>query len=290
MAHRFGTTTLMATAAALMLTGSSPESVGSGAGGPDRASSRPAPRLDVLVEGVARPQYALGGTRYIEALKGREYQIRLTNPYAVRVAVALAVDGLNTIDARHTTAAAARKWVLDPHETITLGGWQVSQSHARRFVFTTEARSYGQALGQTENFGVITAVFFRERLVRPHVIPIETPAPAMPGRAGAAPPAEARPEADRRREAETSTASASKSEPVSDEYAATGIGRRTTHAVQTVAIDLEDTPAASVSLRYEYREQLVRLGIRLEGRDEDALARRERARGFADGFCPEPKR
>jgi len=40
---------------------------------------------------------------------GSEYGIRLRNPYAVRVAVALSVDGLNTIDARVTTAADARK-------------------------------------------------------------------------------------------------------------------------------------------------------------------------------------
>jgi hypothetical protein len=54
---------------------------------------------------------------YIEALKSREYAIQLRNPFGVRVAVALSVDGLNTIDARQTSAADARKWVLDPYET-----------------------------------------------------------------------------------------------------------------------------------------------------------------------------
>ena len=78
--------------------------------------------------------------------KGKEYAIRLRNPYGVRVAVALSVDGLNTIDARETTATEARKWVLDPYETVTISGWQTSQTEARRFEFTTEARSYGQAL------------------------------------------------------------------------------------------------------------------------------------------------
>ena len=46
---------------------------------------------------------------YIEVLKGREYEIHLRNPYSVGVAVALFVDGLNTIDARHTSAAAGQK-------------------------------------------------------------------------------------------------------------------------------------------------------------------------------------
>ena len=51
---------------------------------------------------------------------------------AERVAVALSVDGLNTIDARHTSPWNASKWVLEPYETITIGGWQMSSERARR--------------------------------------------------------------------------------------------------------------------------------------------------------------
>jgi hypothetical protein len=106
----------------------------------------------------------LTGGRDGEALKGREFAIRLRNPYGMRVAVARSVDGLNTIDARQTSPADARKWVLDPYQTIVISGWQTSRTEARRFEFTTEERSYGEALGKTTNFGVITAVFFRERV------------------------------------------------------------------------------------------------------------------------------
>src|ERR1051325_2775858 len=109
---------------------------------------RPADVIDILVDGVAQPRFAHGGRWYFEAHKGSEYAIRLRNPYGVRVAVALSVDGLNTIDARETTAAAARKWVIDPYETIVISGWQTSQSEARRFEFTTEENSYGQSLGK----------------------------------------------------------------------------------------------------------------------------------------------
>ena len=120
--------------------------------------------VDIIVGGARQPRYAHEGRWYVEARKGREYAIRLRNPYPVRVAVALSVDGLNTIDARQTTAAEARKWVLGPYETVTISGWQTSQLEARRFEFTTEARSYGQALGKTANLGVIAAVFFKERV------------------------------------------------------------------------------------------------------------------------------
>jgi hypothetical protein len=253
------------------------------------------PGMEILVRGTRLPAYAARGTLYVEALKGREYAIRLRNPYPVRVAVALSVDGLNTIDARHTGAAAARKWVLGPYESITISGWQTSMTDARRFEFTSEEQSYGASLGKTNDLGMITAVFYRERTPEPIVLSerfgaarSEAPAPAGQNRdrsapaaeAGAASPADASP----KQAARSAAAEA-------DEYAATGIGRRTDHAVRQVYLDLESTPAASISIRYEYRAQLVRLGV-LPSRpaDLDPLDRRERARGFDAGFCPDPKR
>lgn len=243
-------------------------------------------RVDILVDGHPRPRYLASDTWYIEALKNKEYEIRLYNPYPVRVAVALSVDGLNSIDARHTSADSARKWVLDPYETVTISGWQTSMTHARRFQFTTEEKSYGQRLGRTDDLGVITAVFFRERVARP--APLTVPAPAD-GREGAAAS-----EGSRGRAGDWMPPGAAKSAPAPaaqpEEYAATGIGRRTDHAVQEVSLDLEDAPAASISIRYEYRPQLVRLGILpAPAAGDDPLARREKARGFVPGFCPEPK-
>ena len=213
------------------------------------------------------------------------------------MAVALSVDGLNTIDARHTSAAAGRKWVLGPYETVTIEGWQTSMNDARRFEFTSEEQSYGAWLGKTNDLGVITAVFFRERVperqlsAQSMAVPrADAPVPAQAGQnrdrslpaaeAGAASPVGA-----------ASKQAAGTPPPAADEYAATGIGRRTDHAVRQVYLDLEPTPAASVSIRYEYRAQLVRLGVlppvQAAG---DPLDRRERARGFDGRFCPEPKR
>jgi hypothetical protein len=249
------------------------------------------PTMEVLVGGRRVPIYHARGTLYVEALKGREYEIRLRNPYPVRVAVALSVDGLNTIDARHTTAAGGRKWVIEPYGSVTISGWQTSSSHARRFEFTTEEQSYGAWLGKTNDLGIITAVFFRER-VPVRVASVEQdrePRPSVPAPAGR-PEAKAIPagEAGTPPAPGTGAGQAARAQAAAaDEYAATGIGRRTDHAVRQVHLDLESAPAASISLRYEYRAQLVRLGV-LPDR-ADPLDRRERARGF-DAFCPEPKR
>src|SRR5437660_7037227 len=68
----------------------------------------------VLVDGRPVPEYTGHGRQYVEALENAEYELRIHNPLGTRVAVALSVDGLNTIDARHTTSWDAHKSVIAP--------------------------------------------------------------------------------------------------------------------------------------------------------------------------------
>ena len=235
--------------------------------------------LAVLLDGVPRPEYAGRGQLYVEAVRGREYALRITNPLPVRVAVALAVDGLNTIDAVHGDAASASKWVVGPYETVEISGWQVNGHEARRFYFTGERRSYGAWLGHTADLGVIEAVFYRERC-RPQPWAATLGAPSPSAREEGAPADAA---------GAPGMAGAAKAAPrLSDEYAATGIGERTRHDVQRVHLDLEPTPAAVVRIRYEFRDQLARLGL-LPPTPCPPLDRRERAHGFTGGYCPDPQ-
>ena len=203
---------------------------------PTMMSAAPAPRpveaVDIIVDGQPQPQFAHLGRWYVEARKGREYAIRLRNPFPVRVAVALSVDGLNTIDARHTSAWNASKWVIEPYQTITISGWQMSSERARRFYFTNERDSYGAKLGQTANLGVIAAVFFRERS-RP--IPITPEYPVT---------------RDKDRMEAPSAQSVRRGD---DEKAATGIGRNVRNDVRWVDMELDSRAAGEVTIRYEYR-------------------------------------
>lgn len=247
--------------------------------------------VDVLVNGRSLEEYHARGKSYVEAIAGAEYEVRLRNPLPYRVAVALSVDGLNSIDARRTSAWNASKWVIEPYGTIHIGGWQMSSERARRFYFTSERDSYAAKLGQTSNLGLISAVFFRE--IRPIPIPI-TPSPRPYPRhqedgadnrkrsEAPAPSAEARGAAKQRGDSITRLPD--------DEYAATGIGRSVRHDVRWVNMDLDSRPAAEVTLRYEYYPALVRLGILPRQYDRpDSLRRREGARGFEDRrFSPEP--
>ncbi len=189
-------------------------------------------QLEVVVNGRPLTEYYARGRTYVEALNGAEYELRLRNDSADRVAVALSVDGLNTIDARHTSAWNASKWVIEPYQTITISGWQMSSERARRFYFTNERDSYGAKLGQTANLGVIAAVFFRER---------SQPVPITPSY----------PVTKDGMEAPQQSGQSVRRDD--DDKAATGIGRNVRNDVRWVDMDLDSRAAGEVTIRYEYR-------------------------------------
>lgn len=234
--------------------------------------------VQVIVDGRPLEEYVARGRTYVEALEGREYQLRVRNPYPYRVAVALSVDGLNTIDARHTSSWEASKWVIEPYGSIDVSGWQVSTSRARRFYFTTERDSYGAKLGQTANLGVIAAVFYRERRQFQIYAPPPRPRPIYPPY-------------DKDGESAGSTSDARKESRAKsmpqpdDESAATGIGRSVGNDVRWINMDLESRAMSELVIRYEYYPGLVRLGILPRSYQRpDTLGRREAAHGFS----PEP--
>jgi hypothetical protein len=209
-------------------------------------------QVDVMVDGRQLTPHHERGRIYVYAHYGEEYEIRVRNACGDRVAVALSVDGLNTIDASRTSAWDASKWLIEPGQTITIKGWQMSSEHARRFYFTNERDSYAAKLGQRGNLGVISAVFFRER--RPQIV---------------VPPSSSRDtdilREDRRSSAEASVeaspvapsgspAASAKSRPTrSRDEAATGIGRSVRHDVRYVDLDLDSRPAGEITIRYEFR-------------------------------------
>jgi hypothetical protein len=280
--------------------------------------------MTVLVDGSPAPEYASRGRVYIEALRGREFTIRLYNPGPGRAAVALSVDGRNVLDAKRTTAAEASKWVLAPGGSLDVPGWQISGQVSRRFFFTETERSYASWLGDTSNVGTIEAVFYREKrpvvAQRPAVkdepdwIPDrsleqhseiqvdganadEGEASRSGGMAREETMADSGPQEFARVQPRSRKPSPSASAPGSaapearreaDRFAATGIGNRTSFAVEWIAFEQEARPAVTLGLRYEFHEQLVRLGVL--PREERALYARERARGFEPEYAPDPDR
>jgi hypothetical protein len=269
--------------------------------------------LSVLIGGNESSEYDSRGKIYIEALRGRNFALRVRNPTCQRIAVALSVDGLNVVDAKHTTAHEATKWVLGADETIDIPGWQMSGQTARRFFFTETKNSYAKWIGSTRNVGTIEAVFFREKA---SPIPtrcefgnpvLEAPlgrretqarsgadsgmegaTPSTGGRGpDSAPPAPQ--EVQVRGEAPLiDTGRTRKDAPAkaAGDFAATGAGSRTDFPVVWVDFEEDPNPVARVALRYEFRSELVRLGVL--PREGDLYAR-ERGRGFEPRYAPDPR-
>lgn len=248
--------------------------------------------MEILVGGVPLEEYYARGKRYVEAREGAEYVVRIYNPLPVRVAVALSVDGLNTIDARRTSGWDASKWVILPYQSITIKGWQMSSARARHFYFTSERDSYATRIGRPGNQGTISAVFFREREIerRP-------PPPIYEPRGRYEDESKDKSSAESARQAPSAAAGANSSTSTTtapaapEDYAATGIGRSVRHDVQWVNLDLLPGPAGETSIRYEYRPQLVRLGVLPKPYypRPDPLDRRERSTGFENRrYSPEP--
>lgn len=259
--------------------------------------------LAVLVDGNESSEYEGRGKIYIEALKGRNFSLRVRNPTCQRIAVALSVDGLNVVDARHTTAREAAKWILAPGQTIEIPGWQMSSRTARRFFFTETKKSYAKWIGDTRNAGTIEAVFFREKASpfparcgslergistpppETSTAPDARPAPAPTSETDAAAAGEVpvRGEAPllesrrSREKAPTKTAG---------DFAATGAGARTDNPVVWVDFEEDPIPVARIALRYEFRTELARLGVL--PREDDVYAR-ERGRGFEPRYAPDPR-
>ena len=268
--------------------------------------------MSVLVDGAPAPEYSSSGRLYLEALKGREFTIRLYNPGPGRAGVALSVDGRNVIDAKRTGALEASKWILGPGQYLDVPGWQISGATSRRFYFTETGRSYASWLGDTSNVGTIEAVFYREKRPvaarretakdAPEWVPEQHAEMQTDGVNGGVPEGTGQGAGDasgERAQAEvrvvpsapSKTGDRSRSDDAgarkeSDRFAATGIGQRTGFSVEWIAFEHQDRPAAAIALRYEFREQLVRLGVL--PREDRGLYAREHARGFEPAYAPDP--
>jgi hypothetical protein len=112
------------------------------------------------------------------------------------------------------------------------------------------ARARLQAwLGRTSDLGIISAAFFRGSRPRVDIAPEPSlPQSMLEGGIGN----------DSKANAAREAPSGAMKSRAKDELAATGIGREVEHRVMLVDFDEEDTPASTLSVRYEYHEALVR--------------------------------
>jgi len=277
----------------------------------DRTATGRLVDVQVLVEGRSAPLYFAPGRwdrRYFQALRGRNYALRVRNRTDRRVGVLISVDGLNVVNGERSRLQRNESmYVLDPWETATVRGWRTSLEQVRQFVFVDEERSYAERTGQANgDMGWIRVLAFEER--RPVAwfgLP-EVKRPLGDERGGRAddglreresraaqPPANEAPVpgADRAqrqemsvpRSAEKSLAEGMAQAPRADAYPGTGWGERRQDVVRETWFVAASTPDDRLVFRYEYAPGLRALGIALDG---DRL--RDRERGEL-GFAQPPK-
>jgi len=279
----------------------------------DRAANGSLVDVQVLVGGQTAPLYFAPGRwdrRYFQALRGRNYALRVHNRTDRRVGVLIAVDGLNVVNGERSSLRRNESmYVLDPWETATIRGWRTSLEQVRQFVFVDEERSYAERTGQANgDMGWIRVLAFEER--RP-LAWLDRPGFGRPhgdtrggrtddglrerGSRDAMPQANEAPVigADRvlkqeemtaPRTAKKSMAESRAAAPQTDTYPGTGWGERRQDPVRETRFVAAATPGDHLVFRYEYASSLRALGIRLDG---DRLQDRERGEL---GFAKPPKR
>ena len=125
--------------------------------------------VQIRVDGDAAPLYYAPGRfdrHYLQAFAGRNYSVILKNNTGRRIAVLVAVDGLNVVNGEMSNLRSNEPmYVLGPWEQATIRGWRSSLDEVRKFVFVDESRSYAQRTGQANSdMGWIRVLAFREQL------------------------------------------------------------------------------------------------------------------------------
>jgi hypothetical protein len=273
-------------------------------------------------EGAALPVYNTDGRNYIVGAPGHEYGVRVRNCTGARVLVVTSVDGVNVISG-DTAAPGQSGYVLDAWGSVEIAGWRKSFDRTAAFFFTDLGNSYAARTGRPDNVGVIGVAVFQEkpqqfswREQRARVAaaaPAErdraaesSDAPAAPSSSTVPAPSASQPPAASAPLAATQPSAAP---PVRQEGASneavqkdqlsrdakalgklgTGYGRsEESHATFVAFERASSSPAETVALQYDRRENLVAMGVLPPPR----YARRQQPDPFpaAVRFAPDPGR
>ena len=239
-------------------------------------------QVDVFdrVDGSALPVYGKDGRHYIVGVPGHEYAVRIRNCTGARILVVTSVDGVNVISG-DTAAPSQSGYVLDAWGSVEITGWRKSLSRTAAFYFTDLGDSYAARTGRPQNVGVIGVAVFQERAKRitnrdydyrerfaqrkdaeesaNRNVPSEAQAGAAAPMPSAPPPASA--------DSSTRAEVAQEKSSVADETRSlgklgTGHGRSEDSRVTVTQFDrATSSPAETVSLQYDRRENLLAMGV-----------------------------
>ncbi len=236
----------------------------------------PLVQVDIFdrADGSTLPVHAKDGRRYIVGTPGHEYAVRIGNRTGARVLVVSSVDGVNVITG-DTAAPSQSGYVLEPWGSVEIIGWRKNLERTAAFFFTEHRNSYAARTGRPNDVGVIGVAVFREK-----VTPSATHDPASRREqvaaesAAKAPGAYDRPDARASGEAAAASAQApdapyevarrSPNPAPSTLHGRLGTGHGRNEASRVTVVHFEragDTPAQTIAIQYDRRENLVAMGV-----------------------------
>jgi hypothetical protein len=251
--------------------------------------------VQIKVDGETAPLYDAPGRfdrHYLQAFAGRSYSVVLKNNTGRRVAVLVAVDGLNVVNGEMSNLRSSEPmYVLGPWEQTTIRGWRSSLDEVRKFVFVDERRSYAQRTGQANSdMGWIRVLAFREQLPwwnnggQMQKFRDDAPAPQSKQEESkdATPPTAQREAPQASGKAVAPEARDNMARGDEQGFPGTGWGDRREDHVQRVQFKPEPVALDRIIFRYEYASGLAALGIDPSRYGwHDRLASRDGDQGFA---------
>ncbi len=207
------------------------------------------------------------GQRYVVGTPGHEYTLRIRNQSRERILAVTSVDGVNVVTG-DTASPEQSGYVIDAGGSVDIAGWRRSLERTSAFYFTDLGDSYAARTGRPRDVGVIGVALFRERppaiVEQPLRDKIAAHEAAKEQRAdtAAAPAAAARAEGDARAAQAQATPGAADSVMRPLSILGTGFGRDETSYAQRVRFERATaTPAETIAIRYDRRENLVASGV-----------------------------
>jgi len=212
-------------------------------------------------DGSALNVYVKDGRRYIVGTPGHEYAVRIRNCTGERILAVTSVDGVNVVSGE-TASPEQSGYVIEPYGSVEIAGWRKSFERTAAFYFTDLRDSYAARTGRPGNVGVIGVAVFKERqppiVYRPQrdKIAADAPAPRAEAPASAAnAESAAAGQANERDDTQRSAGAVAK-------QLGTGHGRSETSYAQRVNFErATSTPAETVALQYDRRENLIAMGV-----------------------------
>jgi hypothetical protein len=281
------------------------------------------PSVEILVEDdkgilVKARMYHHDGCSYVEGFDGKRYVIRVSNPTMGRIETVVSVDGLDVHDGKKANVGKSG-FVIHPRDHYDCTGFRVSHEKVATFRFGGVEGGYAASKGDTQNVGVIGVAAYQEKesfSMRHHRVDISfgddrflmfRPSPSSINRSnsesrGGASQFKSRSAESKglstsavlpeREYAPLSEATCSVEEPTSGSIdvspaLATQFGEARESRVTETKFDRKtDSPWKLFTIRYESRENLIKLGIIPE---DEELQAREQANPFPESsFCEPP--